>query len=41
MAELDQMNVKANEQDTQGTDYDIRDRKLTTATSQQVATWCS
>lgn len=36
MAELDQMNVKANEQDTQGTDYDIRDRKLTTATSQQV-----
>lgn len=36
MEELDQMNVKANEQDTQGTDYDIRDRKLTTATSQQV-----
>ena len=36
MAELDQMNVKANEQDTQGTDYDIRDRKLTTATGQQV-----
>lgn len=31
---LDQMNVKANESDTQGTDYDIRDRKLTTATSQ-------
>ena len=28
------MNVKANESDTQGIDYDIRDRKLTTATSQ-------
>lgn len=31
---LDQMNVKANESDTQGTDYDLRDRLLNTATSQ-------
>lgn len=31
MAYLDQMNVKANEQDTVGTDYDLRDKDLNAA----------
>lgn len=33
MAYLDEMNVKANEQDTVGTDYDLRDKDLNAATA--------